>query len=77
MARIAKFHFILPNHTRVGYSLKQRGDIFRVQFSDPDQAGKYREVSTGCRTAGDAHVEAAKLVLKAYAPHLPPDPKRV
>lgn len=77
MARIAKFHFILPNHTRVGYSLKQRGDIFRVQFADPDHAGKYREVTTGCRTSADAHVEAAKLVLKAYAPHLPPDPKRV
>lgn len=77
MARIAKFHFILSNHTRVGYSLKQRGNIYRVQFPDPDEQRKYREVSTGCRSESDAHIEAAKIVLKAYAPHLPPDPKRV
>jgi hypothetical protein len=32
MARIAKFHFILSDHRRVGYSLKRRGDIYRVQF---------------------------------------------
>lgn len=76
MGRIAKFHFILSDHTRVGYSLKLRGDIYRVQFPDPDHEGKYREVSTGCRTEADSHVEAAKIVLKAYKPHLPPDPRK-
>ncbi len=77
MGRIAKYHFILSDHRRVGYSLKFRGDIYRVQFPDPEQEGKYREASTGCRSESDAHIEAAKLVLKAYSPHLPPDPKRV
>jgi integrase len=57
--------------------LKLRGNIYRVQFPDPDQEGKHREASTGCRTESDAHIASAKIVLKAYSPHLPPDPKRV
>ncbi len=77
MARLARYHFILPDHTRVGYSLKLRGDIYRVQFPDPDDDRKHREASTGCRTEADAHIQSAKIVLKAFTPHLAPDPKRV
>jgi integrase len=77
VGRIASRHFVLSNGARVGYSLKLRGDIYRVQFADPDEPGRYREVSTGYRTQNDAVVEAARIIVKAYAPHLPPDPKRV
>lgn len=74
MARTAKFSFLLSDQkTRVGYSLKWRDKIVCVQFPHPTIAGKYIELSTGCTTETDAHTEAAKLVLRHYAPTLPID----
>lgn len=76
MGRQAKFSFILPDgKTRVGYGFKFRGDIYRVQFADPANPEKYLELSTGCRTENDAHIQAAKLVLKAYQPTMPANPR--
>lgn len=66
-----------PGTAHFGYSLKLRGDVYRVQFPDPENQGRYKEVSTFCRTESDAHIEAAKIVLKVYRPHLPPEPKDV
>lgn len=74
MARPAKFSFLLSDQkTRVGYSLKWRDRIVCVQFAHPSIPGKYIELSTGCTTEADAHIEAAKLVLKHYMPTLPAD----
>src|SRR4051795_6977559 len=68
MPRPAKFSFLLSDQkTRVGYSLKWRDRIVCVQFAHPTTPGKYVELSTGCTTEADAHVEAARLVLKHYA----------
>ena len=66
MGRRADHQFTLPDGRLVGYDLTRPGRVRRVRFLDPD--GKRVELSTGCRTEADAHVEAAKIVLKTYFP---------
>jgi integrase len=74
MPRRAKFSFLLSDQrTQVGYSLKWRDRYVCVQFPHPTIEGKYIELSTGCTTETDAHIEAAKLVLRHYAPVMPVD----
>jgi len=76
MGRQAKYSFMLNDQkTRVGYSLKWRGDMVRIQFPDPEAPEKHREVSTGCRTLSDAHLEGLKIVNRAYAGTITPDSK--
>jgi len=80
MARQPKFSFVLPDNRRVGYSLSWRGKYISVQFPDPAAPpGSYKhlKIGTGCTTENDAHTEAAKIVLKVYAPSLPVDPKKI
>lgn len=75
MKRKARFSFVLPDQTRIGYSLKWRGGVVRIQFPDPTRQGHFVEKTTGCRSESDAHVEGAKIVLKSYAHTIPVDPE--
>ena len=72
MPRTARYSFLLSDQkTRVGYSLKWRDRIVCVQFPHPTIPKKHVEITTGCTTETDAHTEAAKIVLRYYAPTLP------
>jgi integrase len=67
----------LPDGRVIGYSLKRRGDYFRVVFPDPADPCRYLERSTGATTKADAYPAAAQLILAAYAPTVPRDQRRV
>lgn len=73
MARKAKNEFTLPDGRKVAANLQQRGNVWRVLFPDPDNNGKYREVSTGKSGQPEAWVEAAKIVMDAYDPSAKPN----
>ena len=85
MGRRAKYTFPLRDGRTVGANFKIRGDYFRVQFPHPTEEGKYVEVATGVPVPNnfnpkkdppaDWFTETAKLILKAYSPTLPTDPK--
>ncbi len=63
------------NAVTVGYSSKQRGKSLAVTFVGPDE--KRLEKITACkRIDQNYHLEAAKIIAKAYAP-LYPDTRRV
>ena len=68
MARKAKNEFTLLDGRKVAANLQRRGNVWRVLFPDPDNKGKYREVSTGKSGQPEAWVEAAKIVADAYDP---------
>lgn len=82
MGRHARFSFPLSTGQVVGASFKSRGRYIRVQFPHPTE-NKFIEVTTGVPTPkgwtsvrnppADAMTAAAKLILKHYAPILPPD----
>ena len=69
MARKAAETFTLPDGRVVGWGLKTRRGILRVQFQGPD--GTRLEISTGCTRRADAYTEAAKIVLRTYDPTVP------
>ena len=77
MARKAKNEFTLPDGRKVAANLQQRGNVWRVLFPDPDNKGKYREVSTGKFGQPEAWVEAAKIVTDAYNPSAKPNARTV
>jgi len=66
MARPAANPLPLHDGRTVSASLKQRGDVYRVQFPDPLKPGTYKEVTTGKRTENEAWQEAGKIVLASY-----------
>jgi integrase len=68
MARPAKNSLPLPDGRKIPTSVKLRGNIYRVQFPEPDplKKGKYREVSTGKTQEHEAWREAGKIILAAY-----------
>ena len=72
MARKAKNELTLPDGRKVAANLQLRGNVWRVLFPDPDNKGKYREVSTGKSGAPEAWAEAAKIVMDAYDPSAKP-----
>ena len=76
MGRTAKFSHTISDKTRVGYSLTDRPEGFRVRFVGPD--GKRVERATHCPTKGAARQEAVDIIDREYAagpPRLsrPPD----
>lgn len=68
-----RYSFLLSDQTtRVGYSFLYRGSgPIRVKFRNPGPGPKYLEISTGRTSEADAHTEAAKIVLRYYAPTVP------
>lgn len=70
MPRIAANTFTLPDGTPVGYSLSDRGGVYRLSFNKPD--GSRAQASTGKRTLADAHTEASKIIREAYSEHAAP-----
>ncbi|HEV3437115.1 MAG TPA: site-specific integrase [Gemmata sp.] len=76
MPRKAKNTFELPDGRKVMGSLQQRGEVWRILFSDPDRPGKYKEATTRKRTEREAWPEAAKIILAAYNPEAKPDPRK-
>ena len=69
MGQVYPHSTTLADGRRVGYSLLPRHGIHRAKFRDPDD--KVKELSTGFRTVGDAHAEAARLIAEVYRPTLP------
>jgi integrase len=74
--RFAEDPFELPNGKKVGFSFKERGNIYRVVFRHPTE-DKYVEISTGCTTKADANSEAARLILNSYGYNKGKDPRKV
>jgi integrase len=66
--------FELPDGRKTPVTLKLRGNVYRVQFKDPE--GKFTEVTTGRSDPATAWSEAAKIVLTAYNPTAKPDPRK-
>jgi integrase len=74
--RFAEEPFELPNGRKIGFSFKERGNIYRVVFRHPTE-DKYVEVSTGCTSRADAYSEAARILLTHYGYNKGKDPRKV
>lgn len=66
MARHFPHYVELLDRRRVGYALTRRRGVYRVRFVMPDDHRVER--STGREAKADAVIEAARIVLAAYAP---------
>lgn len=85
MGRRAAEYLPMPDGSMLGIGFKLRDGIIRCRFVGPD--GKPLELSTGVYAPRkwrpgqpvpvDVLQEAAKLVVRAYAPTLPSDPRKV